>query len=177
MKKVLLNVNALCVIFSCFVMLFQYIPLQAKESAVYANKDLNFSIEYPKDWIQGPNYGPDNVLSVISPNKTPDLNVTVSGSNMSGKLKNAPEEWANMIKMFIPGTRNFKILMKKSITLNDGTKAIKAKISWRMQNRNIVTSFLAINKNNKRIRVTSSSNDQIPFDVKEGIIDSFRFNK
>jgi hypothetical protein len=158
------------------IILFHLSPIQAKESAVYINEDLNFSIEYPKNWIYGKKYNPDAVLQVNDPSGIPDLGITVTDLNKNKDLNNSPEEWINDVKR-IPGTDNFKIVYKKNIKLNDGTNAVKARISWTIKKMPFMTSFVAFDKNDKRIKINSSGMANISFKVMEGITDSLNFNE
>lgn len=163
-------------IFITGIFLFQLIPVQAKESAVYHNEDMNFSIDYPKGWINGQKYSPFAVLQVNDPSGSPDLGISVTVLNKNMNLDTSPEEWINAVKN-IPETEDFKIVYKKNIKLNDGTTAVKARISWTLQKLNLQTSFIALEKNDKRIVVSSTGLANISFKVMEGIIDSFKFNK
>ena len=88
---------------------------------------------------------------------------------------NAPESWIAAVK-FIPNTDNFKIVYKKNIKLNDGTKAVKAKISWTMQDFPLNTSFISFEKDNKKVVINSTGPANISFKVMEKIIDSLKLN-
>ncbi len=143
------------------------------EPGIYVNYELNFTIEFPKDWIAGEKIPGEN-LYLMSPNQSPNLVLSVYRKD--AVLKNAPEEWMNLTKMLIPSSGQYKVLSREIISLNDGTTAMKAKISWAIQNINLMTSFLAVDKNNKRIVFQCTGTKNIPFKVMEGITDSFRFN-
>jgi hypothetical protein len=175
MKKLILKQNVFLIITS--IILFQLAPIQAKEQAVYNNEELKFTIEYPADWKQGQKYAPDIMLCVKSPDGTPELVVSVTPLNTNGTLKKAPEEYVNILKLIIPGSGDFKILSKKTINIEDGIEAVKATISWKIQNVKVLTSFFAINKNNKRIRLTCSGAENIQLEFMEGIVDSFKLKK
>lgn len=170
------RIHGLFLVFITGFILSQPIPIQAKESAVYSNEDMNFSIEYPKSWVNGQKYSPSTVLQVNDPSGSPDLGISVSVLKENMNLDNSPEEWINAVKN-IPETEGFRIVYKKSIKLNDGTIVVKARISWTLQKLNLMTSFIALDKNDKRIVVSSTGLANISFKVMEGIIDSFKFNK
>ena len=155
---------------------FLSFPVHARNTASYTNDALNFSIEYPKSWADGQKYSPFSVLQVNDPSGSPDLGIAVSPINKNIDPDNSPEEWINAVKN-IPGTDNFKIEYKKAIKLNDGTDAVKAKISWTLQGLDLVTSFITSDRNERRITVTSTGLANISFKVMEGIVDSFKFNE
>ncbi len=165
------------VLFTC-VTLFSHSSAQVKETAVYVNKDPYFTIEYPKDWVQGPQY-PDTVLSVISPNQIPSLSVSVIKLDSKWILKDAPEGWVQIIKTVFPKTTQHEILSQKIITLDDSTEAIAARISWTWEdgNTNLVTSFLAANKGNKRITAASTGVREMPYEIIESITNSLSFKQ
>jgi hypothetical protein len=70
--KTLLRSTIVWAAFSGAFLFFYGTVASAEESKAYINRELNFTMAYPKDWVQGPVY-PGAVLSVVSPKQTTDL--------------------------------------------------------------------------------------------------------
>ncbi len=166
----------LITLFSSSILLSGCTDPSKKEPGIYVNEDPYFTIKYPKDWIPGIKY-PDTVLSVVSVYMTPNLIVHIRSKSCQ-TLGNAPEEWVYYMKIFFPKTNHYKILSKKMIVLDDGSEAVKAKISWTWEdNIKLVTSLIEVKKDNKRINIICTGIEQLPFEFMEKITDSLSLVK
>ncbi len=145
---------------------------------IYINKDPKFTIEYPKAWIPGPKFRGSR-LSVMAPDGSHGLTVWIFTFYKDFILVNFPENWIADMKKSYPRMSNYQILFKKIATLNDGTKAVRAKISCISEDgkSSIIFSLLAAHKNDKVVGINSYTAKEIPFEIIDGPLDSLRFDK
>ena len=179
MNRLSQKIAVFIALLSSFVLLWFCTKPTSKEPGIYINKDPNFTIEYPKNWIPGKKF-PGSVLSVKSADMPTDLIVSVYRSKKNLLLEDIPEAWVKFLKLVLRKSRHHRILSKKIIALNDGTKAVIAKISWTWVDRKtrLITSFLAANKDNKLVTVNSTTVlNQTPFEFMEKLTSSLRFNE
>jgi len=99
---------------------------------LYVNKDLGFSINYPKNWQPQKFMAKDEVLRVANPNewKIPNLNVSITDKSKGAQLKDAAKGWIEGAKKNFPKSKRFKVFSQEMIKLENGTPAAAFTLKW-----------------------------------------------
>ncbi len=104
---------------------------QAADGAVpgvYKNEEIGFTLKYPENYKHKKLSG-DEVLSTYNPSqwKVPTMSASVA-DKQSDEL--SAQGYMDAVKALNPGTKRFKVLAEKDITLNDGTPAKVFTFKW-----------------------------------------------
>jgi hypothetical protein len=95
---------------------------------VYKNEDVGFTFNYPESFKMDELSG-NEVLRVYYPNqwKIPNIAVAVAPKE-SDEL--SAQDYMDAVKALNPGSKRFKVLSEKDMTLNDGTPAKSFTFKW-----------------------------------------------
>ncbi len=128
---------------------------------LYVNKAPAFSVSYPKKWVPDKKQQPTEVLRVVNPTiyKIPSMVVDVSDLKTGATLDNAAADFLKGLAKAVPGTKRFKILSEKQITLNDGTPAVLINFSWTWKDgvTKLQSAALLVYKEGKSISVLTTT--------------------
>ena len=129
-------------------------------SATYSNADPAFTVTYPGDWEKKPLQGSD-VLRVAKPGPygIPVLNVTVADKKPDAKpLHKAGKTFMKAVQKTSPGSKRFKLLSEKVITLSGGTKAMAITYKWSFDEvTKLQSASVMVYKGEKAISLTGTT--------------------
>lgn len=128
---------------------------------LYVNSSPAFSVEYPKHWVSDKKQQDAEVLRVVNTNiyKVPLLIVAVDDLKEGAVLDNAAKDYIESVRETNPGTKRFKILSEKRVTLNDGTPgvAFTFKWSWSDGMTKLQSAALVVHKEGKAISLIATT--------------------
>ena len=128
--------------------------------ATYTNGDPAFTVTYPGDWEKKPLQGND-VLRVAKPGPygIPVLNVTVADKLADAKpLDKAGKSFMKAVQETSPGSKRFKLLSEKVITLPGGTKAMAITYKWSFDEvTKLQSASVMVYKGTKAISLTGTT--------------------
>jgi hypothetical protein len=146
---------------------------------LYVNEEFRFSIIYPD------NYQPDalqtnEVLRAANPNEWKIPNITAAVNDLKGDGALEIQKYLDAVKELNPGSKRFKVLSEKDLTLNDGTpaKAFSFKWSWTDGVTKLQSGALITNKGEKSFSCTATTilgGDTKP-EVLQGWCESWMFH-
>ena len=129
-------------------------------SAIYTNEDPAFTFVYPDDWEKKPLQGND-VLRVAKPGPygIPVINVTVADKLADAKpLDKAGKTFMKAVQKTSPGSKRFKLLSEKVITLPGGTKAMAITYKWSLDEvTKLQSASVMVYKGKKAISLTGTT--------------------
>ena len=115
------------------------------EAAEYVNTDLNFSVQYPKEWLEQPIEEPTpTVFYVASKKRVPALSIYV--------LDGATFAEAVTAALLSSGS-DVRIVTERATTLADGTPASEAVVKWKAEGFGVDTFALGVEKGEKWVIV------------------------
>ena len=125
------NFAIVLMVLGCFVMLQACAAgpkLPDPKPGLYVNEEFAFTFGYPEMFTEEPLQS-NEVLRVAYPNqwKIPVIAVAVADKE-SDEL--STQGYMDAVEAINPGTKRFKILSEKDITLNDGTPAKSFTFKW-----------------------------------------------
>jgi hypothetical protein len=103
--------------------------LPEPKPGLYVNEEHRFSVSYPE------NYQPDTlqineVLRVANPNQWKIPVVTAAVVDLEGEAQLDVQIFMDAVKAINAGSKRFKLLSEKDLTLNDGTPAKSFSFKW-----------------------------------------------
>lgn len=141
----------------CFALIMSCGP------SIYVHKDPAFSYEFPAGYKPTKMEGKNEVSRFGNPANQYHLPVYVASVYDKPKVLNveaAPDELIKGIKKTYPKALRFKIIEKKQVKLNDGSKAMTMKLKWKHDPSApmyLQTSAVMSFKGDKMITITGST--------------------
>ena len=130
------------------------------ENGTYTHTDPAFTVSYPNDWEKQPLRGND-VLRVAKPGPygIPVLNVTVADKKPDAKpLDKAGKSFMKAVQAASPGSKRFKLLSEKVMTLSDGSKAMAITYKWNLDDfTKLQSASVMVYKGKKAISLTCTT--------------------
>ncbi|MHA1915071.1 MAG: SDR family NAD(P)-dependent oxidoreductase [Promethearchaeota archaeon] len=149
---------------------------EGKENSYeYKNESLVFSISYPDHLIQIK--PPPNTPQVFAASREflQDLHVSVADIPPNLRLEDTSQAFANLL---IPFGKEVKIVSDKQITLQDGTVAQEAEITYKRFNTvSMASHHVSVIKDNKWIRVSTFAHPSFHNEELKKIGLSLKFQK
>lgn len=128
---------------------------------LYVNSSPAFSVEYPKHWVSDKKQQDTEVLRVVNTNlyKVPSLVVGIDDLEEGAVLENAAKDYIEVVRETNPGTKRFKILSEKRVTLNDDTPAVALTFKWSWSDgmTKLQSAALVIHKEGKIISLIATT--------------------
>jgi hypothetical protein len=132
MKKVSQRLWVVLLVLSAFVLLQACASapkLPDPKPGLYVNEEYRFSVSYPE------NYQPDTlqtneVLRAANPNEWKIPVITAAVADLEGDAQLDIQAFLDAVKAINAGSKRFKVLSQKDLTLNDGTPAKAFSFKW-----------------------------------------------
>ncbi|MCP4682782.1 MAG: hypothetical protein GY864_10655 [Desulfobacterales bacterium] len=145
---------------------------------LYVHTSPAFSVKYPTHWKYQKIKG-DEVLHVANTNmwKIPNLRAFITDLTEGAELSS--KAYMDSVKNASPGSKRFKVLSEKMITLNDGSQALAFTFKWTYTDGVTKLQSAALNtfkdgKNFACLATTTFGGDTTPDKLLE-IVTSFKF--
>lgn len=139
----------------------------------------SFSLEVPVHFTTEELMIPEWVIHMVgSPaNSAPRLVAAVFDLTDDPILENAPGGYIDHMKTLYPSASNYRVEDEKTITLNDGTKALRYNVyyTWTDGYTAIETAVMTTFKNGRGVQVTAACHLS-PIEDLEKLVGSFQFN-
>jgi hypothetical protein len=131
---------------------------QGQTPGQYKNDEYRFTADYPDHYLVQALEG-DDVFRAANPNawKIPVFNVTVADAEAGAALD--ANVWIASAQKATPGSKRFKILSEKMVTLNDGTPGLALTYKWTFSDgaTKLQTASLWVIKNGKSISANATT--------------------
>jgi len=150
-----------------------------KTIAIYKNEKHRFTVEYPAYYVGQPLQSASEVFRAANPSlyNIPEFYVDVRKSKAGYKLESAAIIAA--VQKAVRGSRRFKVLTEKMVTLNDGTPGIAMTYRWTYNDgvTKLQTATLQTLKNKKTITAvaTTALGDAITPEMLLAIVSTLKF--
>jgi len=110
------------------------------DAAEYVNTEYDFSLKYPKEWLQQESEEPTTVFYAASEKRVPALAISImDGDGFAEVLTTA---------LSLAGS-DITIVTERASNLADGTPATEAMVKWKVQNFGAETFALGVQKDDK----------------------------
>lgn len=103
--------------------------LPEQRPGLYVNGEYRFTVEYPDYYLPEPLQGDDVFRAVnTNPYKIPVVNVTIADAQ-AGEVLDA-NAFIKSAQKSLPGSKRFKVLSEKMVTLNNGAPGLTLVYKW-----------------------------------------------
>lgn len=125
---------------------------------LYKSDAYGFTLKYPENFKSHKIRYADEVCYVAYPNQWDLPNIGVSVSDLYNEALD-PEVFMDSVKATNPGTKRFKVLSQKDMTLSDGTPAKSFIFKWNWSDgvTKLQSASLITNKGGKSISCTATT--------------------
>jgi hypothetical protein len=148
-------------------------------AGVYKNEALGITFTYPENYKMQPLQSETEVLRVANPTQYLLPVITLSVADVPYETLD-PQIVMDSMKESLPGTKRYKVLSEKDMTLNDGTpaKSFTFKWTWSDGSSKLLSGALIANKDGKPVTCTSTTmlgGETMP-DVLQAMCEAFKFD-
>ena len=148
-------------------------------AGVYKNEAQGFTFTYPENYKMQPFQSDTEVLRVAKPSQYLLPVITVGVSDVPYETLD-PQIVTDSMKESLPGTKRYKVLSEKDMTLNDGTpaKSFTFKWTWSDGASKLQSGALITNIGGKAITCTSTTmlgGETLP-DVLQAMCEAFKID-